>query len=120
MRYIGTRCAKGEQIFSKFSGNPFSFTYERHRTLLSYRSVLKHQVSPSSQSTTHHCLENHENQQGSSGPVLADVSQTFMRLPWMLQAGAAEVLTMHGNQILLERAPDDALEAPQEAVREAW
>ena len=43
-----------------------------------------------------------------------------MWLPWMLQASAAEVFTMQGRQVLLEGAPEDALEVPQEALRAAW
>ena len=43
-----------------------------------------------------------------------------MWLPGLLQAGAAEVLTMQGGQLLLKGAPEDALEAPQEALRAAW
>ena len=43
-----------------------------------------------------------------------------MRFPWMLQAGTAEVFTMQGGQVLLEGAPEVALEDSQEALRAAW
>ena len=43
-----------------------------------------------------------------------------MWFPWMLQAGATEVLTMQGGQVLLEGTPEDALEVAQEALRAAW
>ena len=43
-----------------------------------------------------------------------------MWLSWLLQAGAAEVFTMQGGQVLLEGASEDALEVAQEALRAAW
>ena len=48
------------------------------------------------------------------------VTPTFMWLPWLHSASASEVLTMQGGQVLLEGAPEDALEVPQEALRAAW
>ena len=47
-------------------------------------------------------------------------TSAIMWLPGLLKAGAAEVFTMQGGQVLLKGAPEDALEVPQEALHAAW